>query len=376
MASNRDSSTSDTDASRTTSIPAPSTTRPTTTVTASAGRRTYRRPVATCAVPIGQPPGATLRPTWETRPGPRVRAPEGAPVVIHRSGRGGHGHLVRRRARAAARPAGTTASLRSSRAGSTTTSSRSARSTSPRACCSPSCTARRSSGAGSRCGGPSSSAPRARRPRRSRRAWSRSSPSTRGRRAQFLRVGSAAGTVDRARAGAGRGRATPSSSPARPRGGSTSARSATSQTGRRSLTFGGPPECPSRPLCLPGLRRTYGLRFEEFVELDTGGPVTRQALRDGAVDVALLFSTDPSLGGAADLVELVDDRDLQPDENVTPLVHRDVLDRFAGLDDRARRGVRAPHHRRSADAERRMAADDRHGRRGSRPCGSKPRGIA
>ena len=101
----------------------------------------------------------------------------------------------------------------------------------------------------------------------------------------------------------------------------------------RTLTFGGPPECPSRPLCLPGLRRTYGLRFEEFIELDTGGPVTRQALRDGAVDVALLFSSDPSLGGGADLVELVDDRDLQPSENITPLVHRDVLDRFAGLDD-------------------------------------------
>ena len=101
----------------------------------------------------------------------------------------------------------------------------------------------------------------------------------------------------------------------------------------RTLTFGGPPECPSRPLCLPGLRRTYGLRFEEFVRLDTGGPVTRQALRDGAVDVALLFSSDPSLGGGADLVELVDDRDLQPNENITPLVHREVLDRFAGLAD-------------------------------------------
>ena len=27
------------------------------------------------------------------------------------------------------------------------------------------------------------------------------------------------------------------------------------------LTFGGPPECASRPYCLPGLERVYGLRF-------------------------------------------------------------------------------------------------------------------
>jgi osmoprotectant transport system substrate-binding protein len=98
-----------------------------------------------------------------------------------------------------------------------------------------------------------------------------------------------------------------------------------------SMTFGGPAECPSRPLCLPGLRSTYGLRFEEFVRLDTGGPVTRQALRDGAVDAALLFTTDPALGGSGDLVELTDDRDLQPDENVVPLVHRKALRRFEGL---------------------------------------------
>lgn len=29
------------------------------------------------------------------------------------------------------------------------------------------------------------------------------------------------------------------------------------------LTLGGPPECPERPLCLPGLMGTYGLRFAE-----------------------------------------------------------------------------------------------------------------
>jgi osmoprotectant transport system substrate-binding protein len=93
------------------------------------------------------------------------------------------------------------------------------------------------------------------------------------------------------------------------------------------LTFGGPPECPSRPQCLGGLEEVYGLRFKEFLRLDTGGPVTRQALKDGYVDMALLFTTDPAIG-RDDLVKLVDDRDLQPAENVIPLVRSEIVDRF------------------------------------------------
>ena len=44
------------------------------------------------------------------------------------------------------------------------------------------------------------------------------------------------------------------------------------------LTFGGPPECPTRPLCLVGLRRRYGSTFDDVVPLDVGGPATHQAL--------------------------------------------------------------------------------------------------
>jgi osmoprotectant transport system substrate-binding protein len=93
------------------------------------------------------------------------------------------------------------------------------------------------------------------------------------------------------------------------------------------LTFGGPPECPSRPQCLAGLERVYKLKFKEFVRLDAGGPVTRQALKDGYVDVALLFTTDPAIerGG---LVELTDDRGLQPAENVIPLVRTEIVEQF------------------------------------------------
>jgi osmoprotectant transport system substrate-binding protein len=94
-----------------------------------------------------------------------------------------------------------------------------------------------------------------------------------------------------------------------------------------SLRFGGPPECPSRPFCLEGLRRTYQLGFESVLSLDAGGPLTHSALRDDYVDVALLFSTDPALS-ADGLVTLRDDRNLEPAENVTPLVRTEVLQRW------------------------------------------------
>ena len=93
------------------------------------------------------------------------------------------------------------------------------------------------------------------------------------------------------------------------------------------LVFGGPPECPERAYCLPGLQRAYGLRFKAFIPLDAGGPLTLQALEAGNIGVALLFTTDPAIP-ARHLVILADDRGLQPAENITPLVRRDVIVRY------------------------------------------------
>lgn len=93
------------------------------------------------------------------------------------------------------------------------------------------------------------------------------------------------------------------------------------------LVFGGPPECAQRRLCLVGLEDVYGLGFREFIPLDTGGPLTLQALRSGGIDVALLFTTDPAIVSER-LVVLVDDRGLQPSEHVTPLLRREVLSTY------------------------------------------------
>jgi len=90
------------------------------------------------------------------------------------------------------------------------------------------------------------------------------------------------------------------------------------------LTLGGPPECPQRPFCLPGLHEVYGVLFDDFTPLDAGGPLTVDALRRDAVQIGLLFSTDPSIEQNG-FVPLVDDRRLQNAENITPVIRSEML---------------------------------------------------
>ena len=118
------------------------------------------------------------------------------------------------------------------------------------------------------------------------------------------------------------------------------------------LVLGGPPECPARPLCLIGLQERYGLGFAAFVALDAGGALTHQALRNGDVQVGLLFTTDPALD---EYTVLADDRRLQPAENVTPLVRSEVIDRWGDAVVEAIDGVSQDL---STDALRRLNAMD------------------
>jgi osmoprotectant transport system substrate-binding protein len=61
------------------------------------------------------------------------------------------------------------------------------------------------------------------------------------------------------------------------------------------LVLGGPPECPTRPFCQPGLEEVYGLEFDGFVSLDAGGPLTKTALQQGRIQIGLVFSSDGAL---------------------------------------------------------------------------------
>ncbi|MCW2572640.1 MAG: Glycine betaine/choline-binding protein of an ABC-type transport system, partial [Frankiales bacterium] len=62
-----------------------------------------------------------------------------------------------------------------------------------------------------------------------------------------------------------------------------------------NLVLGGPPECPTRPFCQLGLEKVYGLHFSSFISLDTGGPLTKAALKQGKIQIGLVFSSDSSL---------------------------------------------------------------------------------
>jgi osmoprotectant transport system substrate-binding protein len=92
------------------------------------------------------------------------------------------------------------------------------------------------------------------------------------------------------------------------------------------LTFGGPPECADRPFCLPGLEETYGLEFGEVLSMPSRA-ATVEALLNGRINVGLVETTDARLA-VAPIRLLIDDRGLQPPENVVPLVRTATLERW------------------------------------------------
>jgi osmoprotectant transport system substrate-binding protein len=93
------------------------------------------------------------------------------------------------------------------------------------------------------------------------------------------------------------------------------------------LILGGPPECPTRPLCLKGLQQTYGIHFKQFKPLDVGGPLTIAALKGDKIDVGLLFTTLGALV-ANKFVLLQDDKGLQGAENVVPVTRKSIVDAY------------------------------------------------
>src|SRR5512132_2889178 len=92
------------------------------------------------------------------------------------------------------------------------------------------------------------------------------------------------------------------------------------------LSFGGPPECAQRVLCLKGLEEVYKLQFKRFEAMPTR-TVTADALGTGEIDVGMIDTTDPNMA-RPDLVQLADDKRLQPADNVVPVVRRAILDAY------------------------------------------------
>lgn len=111
--------------------------------------------------------------------------------------------------------------------------------------------------------------------------------------------------------------------------GGSSTSGATGSTGTTGTTgtvaskmiFGGPGEFATRSVGLPGLKKNYGVVFSKFITTDEGGPVTVRALKNGQIDAADIFTTDPSIK-ANDFVVLTDPKHNFPAQNIIPLVSK------------------------------------------------------
>jgi osmoprotectant transport system substrate-binding protein len=88
-----------------------------------------------------------------------------------------------------------------------------------------------------------------------------------------------------------------------------------------SMIFGAPPEFKTRADGEAGLKERYGLVFKGFDALDESGPITLNALVDGKVQAADVFTTTPQIL-TDHLVSLADPKSDFAAQNVLPLVYR------------------------------------------------------
>jgi osmoprotectant transport system substrate-binding protein len=97
--------------------------------------------------------------------------------------------------------------------------------------------------------------------------------------------------------------------------------SSSSATVASKLILGGPPEFKTRPDGVPGLQKLYNVTFGGYKALDAGGPLTVNALKNGQVGAADLFTTDPSIQ-ANGFVILDDPKSDFAAQNILPLINK------------------------------------------------------
>ena len=94
------------------------------------------------------------------------------------------------------------------------------------------------------------------------------------------------------------------------------------------LTLGANSEAESRPNGPQGLKDTYGIDVGFTPIEDGGGPLTVKALEDGDIQIAIIYTADPTIK-ANDLVSLEDDKGLFLASHVVPLASDDVDEQAA-----------------------------------------------
>jgi osmoprotectant transport system substrate-binding protein len=90
------------------------------------------------------------------------------------------------------------------------------------------------------------------------------------------------------------------------------------------IILGGAPELAERPYGPRGLRSVYGVD----VELDATGPATLEALLEGVVLVANIYTGDPAIAQYG-LVTLADPEGLFLSSNLVPIARTDIADTIA-----------------------------------------------
>lgn len=106
-----------------------------------------------------------------------------------------------------------------------------------------------------------------------------------------------------------------------PAAATSSAPAAGGATIASKLILGAPPEFQTRVDGIAGLTKNYGVTFSSFKPLDEAGPVTVAALKNGQVDAADIFSTDPSIA-ANNFVVLSDPKSNFAAQNILPLINK------------------------------------------------------
>jgi osmoprotectant transport system substrate-binding protein len=92
------------------------------------------------------------------------------------------------------------------------------------------------------------------------------------------------------------------------------------------LVMVGPAEFPEREDGLPGIAANYGaFELKDYKAVDKG--LRYQAIQDGQADVVVAFGTDGEIA-AFDLVVLEDNKGMFPPYQVTPVVRKEVLDKY------------------------------------------------
>ena len=97
-----------------------------------------------------------------------------------------------------------------------------------------------------------------------------------------------------------------------------------------TLTLGGNSELQTRPYGPTGLSQTYGVTVGFTTIEDSGGPLTVKALKDGDIQLANIYSSDPALADGT-LKVLDDPKGLFLASHVVPLASSRVSDQAAAV---------------------------------------------